>query len=117
MCTQGPSAQFSARLDLVLGHGARARFLARALEKKCVHISAQQESYSGTSGRAPSVNKALDMESFQEELSAPGVLAAMKEFPDTFLPLFCHTPEVVTTAESLDGLLIVKTCWVNQSSY
>ena len=62
VCTQGPSAQFSARvqgLDLVLGHGARARFLARALEKKCVHISAQQDSYSGTSARAPSVNKAL----------------------------------------------------------
>ena len=61
VCTQGPSAQFSARvqgLGLVLGHGARARFLARALEKKCVHISAQQESYSGTSARAPSVNKA-----------------------------------------------------------
>ena len=38
VCTQGPSGQFS----------ARARFLARALEKKCVHISAQQESYSGT---------------------------------------------------------------------
>ena len=59
MCTQGPSAQLSARVDLVLGHGARARFLARALEKKCVHISAQQESYSGTSARAPSVNKTI----------------------------------------------------------
>ena len=60
--TRTRSAQFSARvqgLDLVLGHGARARFLARALEKKCVHISAQQESYSGTSARAPSVKTAL----------------------------------------------------------
>ena len=37
---------------------ARAKNRARALEKKCVHISAQQESYSGTSARAPSVNKA-----------------------------------------------------------
>ena len=51
----------------------------------------------------------LAMERFQEGLSALGVLAAMKEFPDTFRSLFCHTPEVVTTAENLEGLFTVKT--------
>ena len=51
----------------------------------------------------------LAMERFQEGLLALGVLAAMKEFPDTFRPLFCYTPEVVTTAESLEGLFTVKT--------
>ena len=50
----------------------------------------------------------LAMERFQEGLSALGVLAAMKEFPNTFRSLFCHTPEVVTTAESLEGLFTVK---------
>ena len=48
------------------------------------------------------------MERFQEGLSALGVLAAMKEFPNTFRSLFCHTPEVVTTAESLEGVFTVK---------
>ena len=51
----------------------------------------------------------LALERFQEGLSAHGVLTAMKEFPDTFHPLFCYTPEVVTTAESLEGLFTVET--------
>ena len=45
MCTQGPGAHLSARvqgLDLVLGHRNRARILARILQKRCVHISAQR---------------------------------------------------------------------------
>lgn len=51
----------------------------------------------------------LALEGFQEGQSAHGVLAAMKEFPDTFRLLFCYTLEVVTTAESLEGLFTVKT--------
>ena len=51
----------------------------------------------------------LALEGFQEGQSAHGVLAAMKEFPDIFRLLFCYTLEVVTTAESLEGLFTVKT--------
>ena len=61
-CTQGPGAHVSARvqgLDLVLGHPSVPGFRRGYLKKTCVHISAQQGPYSGTSARAPSVNAPL----------------------------------------------------------
>ena len=54
----GPGAHFSAKAQ-GLGHRYRSRILARVLKKRCVHISAQRESYSGTSTQAPSVNTPL----------------------------------------------------------
>ena len=47
------------------------------------------------------------LERFQKGLSALGVLAAMKVYPDTFRPLFCYTPEMIT-AESMERLFMVK---------
>lgn len=54
----------------------------------------------------------LDLEGFQEGQSAHGVLAAMKEFPDTFRLLFCCTSEVVTpvgsTKEVTESLVLSR---------
>ena len=36
--------------------GTVPEILARVLKKRCIHISAQRVSHSGTSARAPSVN-------------------------------------------------------------
>ena len=61
-CTQGPGAHVSARvqgLDLVLRHPSVPGFQRGYLKKTCVHISAQQVLYSGTSARVPSVNAPL----------------------------------------------------------
>ena len=54
------------------------------------------------------------LESFQEGLSALGVLEAVKSYPDSFRPLFCDVPEKLT-AERMEQLFRPNTSPVGSS--